>query len=169
MDIIDYFSKYILSYPLQRKDSENVLPSIKEFVYSVGRPNIIQTDNGLEFLNNKLVDFCKEKNIQFIQSRPRNPKCNGIIEVSHKEIRKYILTKYATEDNEEISNFNLKDIILEACYIHNNNIHSTKKRRPVDLIKNTDNEIYEEVLDNIKNALKRKNIEYTVLKKMIMY
>lgn len=54
-------------------------------------------------------------------------------------------------------------------FTHNNNIHTTNKRNPIELIKNTDNEIYLEVLDNIKNALKRKNYGYTILKKKIMF
>ena len=122
----------------------------------------------MEFLNKDLTDFCNEHNIIFIQSRPRNPKCNGIVEVSHKEIRKHVLSKYAlNEDNDEdeTHDFDLKDILLDAYYTHNNNIHTSTKKKPVDLIKNTDKDIYLEVLENIKNSLKRNQINYTQLKK----
>ena len=88
--------------PLVKNDADNVLLGIKEFVYTIGVPNILQTDNGSEFVNNKVKNFCEKNKILFIQSRPRNPKCNGIIEVSHKEIRKYVLTKFAIqEENKE--------------------------------------------------------------------
>ena len=63
------------------------------------------------------------------------------MEVPHKEIRKYVLTNFALkEDNEnETDNiFNLKEVLLDACYIHNSNIHTTTKKRSIDLIKNTD-------------------------------
>ena len=150
LDCIDYFSKFIQSYPLTNKDSNNVFKAIKEFTYTLGIPNILQTDNGLEFLNKELTDFCNKHNIAFIQPPARNPKCNGIVEVSHKEIRNHVLTKYAlNEDNDA----DLKDILLEACYIHNNNVHTSTKKKPIDLIKNTDKDIYLEVLENIKNSL----------------
>ena len=35
-------------------------------------------------------------------------------------------------------------------YIYNNNIHTTTKYRPVDLLKNTDEQAYLNVLENIK-------------------
>ena len=86
----------------------------------------------------------------------------------HKEIRNHVLTKYAlNEDNDadETDDFDLKDILLEAYYIHNNNAHNSTKKKPIDLIKNTDKDIYLEVLENIKNSLRRKQINYTQLKK----
>ena len=107
-------------------------------------PNILQTDNGLEFVNKLIKTFCEEHNITFIQYRPRNPKCNGIVEVSHKEIRKYVLTKYALceNDEEEVDkDFDLKEILLDSCFIHNSNVHTSTKMRPLDLIKNSDKNI----------------------------
>jgi len=97
----------------------------------MGFPNILQTNNGSEFVNSKIVKFCKDNNITFIQSRPRNPKCNGIDEVSHKNIRKYVLTNYALDDTLDEKNndeFNLKEILLEVCFIHNSHTHTTTKK-----------------------------------------
>ena len=85
---------------------------IKDFTYSIGFQNILQTDNGLEFVYSKLVKFCSDNNITFIQSRPINPKYNGIVEVYHKEIRKYILTNYTLNEtiyDENENDFNLKE------------------------------------------------------------
>lgn len=75
-------------------------------------------------MNAKIKGFCKDHNIIFIQSRPHNPKCNGKVESSHKEIRKFVLTKYTIgEENESEDDFNLKEVLLEACFTHNNNVH----------------------------------------------
>ena len=129
LDIIDYFNKYILLYPLIQKNADNVLLGIKEFCYTLGVPNILQTDNGLDFLNSKLKNFCIEHNIIFIQSRPQNPKYNGVIEVSHKEIRRKVLTKYAIgEKDGDNEDFNLKNVLLEACFTHNNNVHTSTNK-----------------------------------------
>ena len=35
LDVIDYFSKYLLSFPLVKNDADNVLLGIKEFVYTI--------------------------------------------------------------------------------------------------------------------------------------
>jgi len=105
------------------------LLGIKEFVFSIGVRHILQTDSCLEFVNSKMKEFCQDNNITFIQSRQRNPKCNCIVEVSHREIRKYVLTKFAIdEENENNDGFNLKDVLLDACYTHNNNVHTSTKK-----------------------------------------
>ena len=59
LDIIDYFSKFILSYPLKQKNAGNVLIGIKGFVFSIGVPHILQT---VEFVNSKMKEFCKDNN-----------------------------------------------------------------------------------------------------------
>ena len=46
IDIIDYFSKFMGSFPVIENNAKNILIGIKEFYYYVGFPTIIQTDNG---------------------------------------------------------------------------------------------------------------------------
>ena len=53
--------------------------------------------------------------------------------------------------------FDLKNSLLEAVNIHNHNIHSSTGYRPVDIINNTDEEIYLQVMNNIKNKLNYEN------------
>ena len=51
IDIIDHFSKYLASYPLITKSSKEVLAHIQNFIQLNGKPAIVQTDNGGEFVN----------------------------------------------------------------------------------------------------------------------
>lgn len=51
-----------------------------------------------------------------------------------------------SEKNKEIY---LIDILLDANYIYNYNVHTVTKFHPVDLINNTDDNIYKEVIANI--------------------
>lgn len=161
MDVIDYFSKYIISYPLKKNNAENTLECIKEFCIILGYPKIIQTDNGGEYKNTLWSQFCEEKNIKHIFSTPYHPEKNGVIEVSHKEIRKNVMISYANNP----FNFNLKISLLNAIDIHNSNIHTTTKFRPNDLIHNTDENIYNIVINNIKNGYKIKDTNAIELKK----
>ena len=87
IDIINYFSKFIESFPESENNSENALISIKEFWSFVGYPKILQTDNCLEYANNKIDEFFQDNNIILIKSLSRHPQTNGVVEVVHKEIR----------------------------------------------------------------------------------
>ena len=84
-------------------------------------------------------------------SRPRHPQSNGVVEVVHKEIRRYVLLKFSDFNN----NFDLKDVILEAINIHNHNIHTSTGFKPCDIINNTNEKKKKKVLDNINKSLKK--------------
>ena len=153
IDVIDYFSKYMMSYPVIKNDSINALNAIKQFCLMIGIPQIIQSDNGSEYRNSLFEEFCLQKNIKHIFSSPHNPQANGIIEVSHKEIRKFVMINYS----ENPDNFNLQNVILEAIDVHNNKIHTVTKKKPIDLINTKDEKLIMEVLETIKEF--NKNIK----------
>ena len=63
----------------------------------------------MEYNNSIIEDFCANNNIKYIKSRPHHPQTNGVVEVVHIEIRKYVILKYA----EECKEFDLNNILLE--------------------------------------------------------
>ena len=146
VEIIDHFSKFLKSYPVIENNANNVLLCIKDFCYNIRMPKIIQTDNGTEYKNSIINDFCNKNKITHIFSAPRHPQTNGVVEVAHRETRKYIINKILENKN----NTDLRDILLEANNIHNNNTHTITKFKPIDLIHNTDESIYNIVIENIK-------------------
>ena len=111
------------SFPIIENNSINVLTAIKEFCYYVGILKITQTDNGLEYVNTLFNEFCNKNNI--------------MIEVIHKEIRRFVILKYGDCDK----NVDLKNILLDAINCHNHNIHSSTSFRPSDIFNNTDEDI----------------------------
>ena len=91
LNIIDHFTKFTGSYLLERKSAQEVLYSINEFILRNGKPQILQSDNGREF-NNKLInEYCETNGIKIIHSRPRHPSTNGVVERVHQNIRKALL------------------------------------------------------------------------------
>ena len=86
LDIIDYFSKFFGSYAIKENNSSNALLAINEFCTYVGYPKILQTDNGLEYNNYLIADFCSSHNIQHIKSRPHHPQTNGVVELPTKRL-----------------------------------------------------------------------------------
>lgn len=129
IDIIDYFSKFMMSYAVPNNDSIHTIQCIKQFCLMIGNQNIIQTDNGSEYKNSLCHDFCLNKNINHIFISPNYPQSNGVIEVAHKVIRHNVMIYYS----ENPLNFDLKNAILEAVDIHNNKIHTITKYKPIEL------------------------------------
>ena len=91
IDIIDHFSKFLMSIPVKNNNSENILYCIKQYINYVGQPKIFQSDNGSEYNNALVKNFLNTNNIKQIFSSPRHPQSNGVVEVVHKEVRKNIL------------------------------------------------------------------------------
>ena len=67
----------------------------KEFCILVDTPTILQADNGADYKNNLFKNYCDENNIKHIFSSLYHLESNGIIEVSHKEIRKSVIIAYS--------------------------------------------------------------------------
>ena len=47
-----------------------------------------------EFDNQYIKYYCIENDIKLIHSSPYHPQTNGSVEVTHKEIQKYIFNEY---------------------------------------------------------------------------
>ena len=63
LSIIDHFSKLANNYIIFNKDQKTVLNKIKLFINTYGIPNKILTDNGGEFVNKTLKNYCKKNEI----------------------------------------------------------------------------------------------------------
>ena len=153
IDIIDHFSKWYYGYLLINKEGKNILNKIDQYNQSFGYPKILQCDNGGEFKNNFLEQYCAENNVKLIFSSPFHPQTNGACESVHKEIRKYILTQFMNKKK----GFNIEEELLAIIKIHNNKIHSTTKRIPKDIRDINDISEIEDIKNNIKNTLSKKN------------
>lgn len=146
----DHFSKFLMSIPVKNNNADNILYCLKEFFNYVGKTSIFQSDNGSEYNNSIINNFLETNNVKHILSSPKHPQSNGDVEVVHKEVRKNILCNI----NDNIDELSFKKIILECVNIHNNNIHSVTGYAPSFLIKNHDEDIYEEVINNIEKKYK---------------
>ena len=108
LDIINHFSKLMVSYPVKTNDAINALLSIKEFWLLKGISTILQSDNGGEFKSNLIKEFYEKNKNKQIFSSPYYPSTNGVVEISHKKIRKNIIIYYS----ENPVNFNLKKMLF---------------------------------------------------------
>ena len=155
--IIDIFSKYGYCYILNNKRADTILGYIKDFINKYGKPNGLQSDNGKEFRNSLLSDYCKENGIKFFQGRQYHPQSQGVIESFNKEIKRLLEVKYM----ENSKKFSIYSCLPDVIKINNENMHSTTNYKPNDLLDVSDKNIIKKVIDNIKNSQRKfkKNID----------
>ena len=79
LHIKDHFSKFSSLYALKRKTAQEVYDKMSEWIGIVGAPRIIQCDNGNEF-KGVLLLLLQIHSIQLINSRPRHPQSQGLVE-----------------------------------------------------------------------------------------
>ena len=153
LDIIDHFSKWLFSYPLKEKTGKEVLLNLRKYLISFGICKKLQTDNGLEFKNVLINNFCIDNQIERIFSPPYTPEANGCIESAHKIVQKFVNSYYYTKSKDE---FSLEEAIIDAVEFHNNNKHTSTQYTPSFLKDCTEDNIIEEVKSNIlKNVGKK--------------
>jgi len=67
----DFCSQWTEFFPLITKSANEVIAALKEAQTTIPFSILgIDTDNGSEFINNALYDFCKKQDIEFTRSRP---------------------------------------------------------------------------------------------------
>ena len=71
-----------------------------------------------------------------------------MVKVSHKEIQKIVLIHYS----EYPDNFNFKNVLLDVVSVHNTNIHTGTNYKPIEIIQNTNQEIYDKVMENMDKS-----------------
>ena len=67
----DFYSQWTEFFPLITKNANEVIAALKEAQTTIPFSILgIDTDNGSEFINNALYDFCQKQDIEFTRSRP---------------------------------------------------------------------------------------------------
>ncbi|GJT03852.1 putative ribonuclease H-like domain-containing protein [Tanacetum coccineum] len=97
--------------------SEILKNFIKEIENLVDKKvKIIRSDNGTEFKNKVMDDFCKEKGIKREYSIARTPQQNGVAERRNRTLIKAARTMLA--DSKLPTTF-WSEVVSTACYVHN--------------------------------------------------
>ena len=87
--IVDDFSRFTWTYFLHSKDETAGI--LKDFVTKVEKQydlpvKVFRSDNGTEFKNKELDDFCVSKGIVRQYSIPRTPEQNGVVERKNRTL-----------------------------------------------------------------------------------
>ena len=138
---------------------------IKPFIEEVGKPQILQSDNGCEFLANIIKKFLEEEEgIIYINNSPYHPQTNGVVEAFNKNIINKLEYKLLDNNN----SFDLKLSLNKTTDIYYHTVHTNTKIEPKKAINLKDENIIEQVIKNILNSQSNKlKIMKVLFKKVI--
>ena len=104
LHVTDHHTKYSWLFALQNKTAEEVLAKLKELFWLFGFPKTLHTDNGKEFKNNLMQEFCQEHDIQKVHGAPRKPQTQGLVERNNRTVKEN-LTNILKENQAELTTY----------------------------------------------------------------
>lgn len=160
LTIIDVFSRYAQAYVLEPVcTATTVLDNLSTFISHHGLPQQITCDNGTEFKNALLLDYCKLHNIRIHFTTPGNSNSNSPVERLHSTLIELFRALKLKEPKAST-----KQLLQYAIIGYNSSVHSVTKQKPFDIINGrlngldpfdlTDEIILNKYVDDRKERLK---------------
>jgi transposase InsO family protein len=130
LTVIDLFSKFAWVRALKRKEASHVVNGLQSvFDEAMHTPEVIQSDNGSEFIAHRTQALLARNNVKQVLSRPYNPQANGQIERFNGTLKRKLyrhMTQFETKK--------WLDVLPMVAANYNSSKHSTTKAKPVDLL-----------------------------------
>nr|KAJ0202156.1 hypothetical protein LSAT_V11C600323170 [Lactuca sativa] len=117
--VVDGFSRFTWVFFLRLKSEapEEMINFIKQIKLKLKRPvRRIRSDNGLEFKNNTLDSFLKDKGIEHNFSAPYTPQQNGVVERRNRTLCEAARSMLIFAD---LPQYFWAEAIATACYTQN--------------------------------------------------
>ena len=148
---IDVFSRYGWAVPIKNKTSQEIIRAFKIILNQGRKPEVLNTDQGKEFLNKEFQQYLKQNNIRFFEC-VNNTKA-ALCERFNRTIKNK-LWRYFTEKNTH----HYLDVLPQLINSYNNSIHRMIGVKPASI--NTTNEHIilkkqEKYLNSVKPGKKR--------------
>ena len=105
MTVVDTFFKYVFLERLKNKDAQSVEDAYARICETKSHtfPSILYSDNGLEFANEKLGDYCDENGTKQVFSATYTPV--GLVEATNAIIRQILRAIFLKTGSLNWSNF----------------------------------------------------------------
>lgn len=126
---IDKFSKYALTKILKSRATEDVKQPLREIILALGVPETIVVDNEKSLSSNS-VSFMLENlfKIKVFKIPPYTSSANGQVERFHSTLSELMRCIKAKKIHSTFS-----ELLDMSVYEYNRSIHSTTKRKPIDV------------------------------------
>lgn len=161
LTIVDVFSKYGQGYILPNGTALAALNQLRIFFSHHGFPTNITHDQGGEFENRLLQEYCKSLNINYHATTPLNSSSNSPVE----RLNSTLLEKLRIlRDNDKFTP--LDQLLVTAILNYNSSIHSTTKRPPFNILYGPHYDALEHIFTpttRIDEYLQRQNDQHRAL------
>ncbi|KAL0485609.1 hypothetical protein AKO1_003170 [Acrasis kona] len=132
LNYVDHFTKRVWSFSTPTKEGKHVIKALELIKAEVGiYPTIFHSDNGGEFVNDGLSEFCILHNIEERHGQAYNPQCQGAIEAANKTIKIVIDNIRLGQDTSKLP-FHAQLEMANLAY--NGRIHTTTKVTPFEAL-----------------------------------
>lgn len=88
--VIDNFSKWIYTLFLEHPVTDEVISFLKHIFSIEGAPKVIMSDNGVQFVSNKMSNFLKEWGISHERAPLYSPRANDQVERANRFVKEGI-------------------------------------------------------------------------------
>ena len=142
---IDNFSKYGWTVPLKNKNAQTIKDSFENIlINSKRKPNLVESDRGKDFYNNKFQDFLNKNNIKLYS---RNSSYGAVFAERFNRTIRDLLKRSVFENGDG----NWIDVLATITKQYNNRIHSSTKLTPIQAsLKKNEGYVYKNLLDKRK-------------------
>ena len=134
---IDVFSKIAYAFPLKSKKIQDIKPCFEK-IFKNNKPKYIWSDRESSFLSKEMQQFFKNNNVKIYHTDSHLKAV--IIERFNRFLRELMMKEFVKNNNTVWYN-----ILPKLIKIHNNRYHSTIKMRPVEVDKNNEKYIKENI------------------------
>jgi hypothetical protein len=126
---VDIFTRHAMAVKLKSKEAVNTYPAVQKICDTL-KPHIVASDNGNEFLNNKVQEYFTKQNIIHNTNEPQDHHVLGIIDAFSKTIKNMIYRHFTAEDTTVWI-----DVISQYIDSYNKTKHSTIRMSPDAAVK----------------------------------
>ena len=161
---IDVFSKYAYAFLLKTKKIQDIKPCFEK-IFKKNKPKYIWSDKESSFFSKEMQKFFKDNNVKIYHTNSHLKA--ACIERFNRSLRELMMKEFVKNNNTVWYN-----VLPKLIKIYNNRYHSTIKMKPIQVNKNNEKYIKENIYtynktsknpkfkinDLVKISLKRRNL-----------
>ena len=134
---IDVFSKIAYAYPIKSKKIQDIKACFEK-IFKNNKPKFIWSDKEPAFLSKEMQQFFKNNNVKIYHTNSHLKAV--VIERFNRSLRK-LMMKHFTKNNNTV----WYNILPKLIKIYNNRYHTTIKMKPIQVNKNNEKYIKENI------------------------
>lgn len=106
LNVIDDFNREALAIEVDFSlPSERVIRVLDQVIAWRGKPQVIRSDNGPEYISLKIQEWAKHRGIQLQYTQPGNPQQNAYVERFNRTLRYEWLTPYSWATLDDVQTY----------------------------------------------------------------